>query len=79
MPELPDIEGFRRIVEQHAIGAQISAVRVLDARWVRNTAPERAVDALCGRRIVGARRHGKWLFVGTDSPTIAIHFGMTAA
>jgi formamidopyrimidine-DNA glycosylase len=79
MPELPDIEGFRRIVEHHAVGTRISAVRVLDARWTRNCAPEQAASVLSGRRIVGARRHGKWLFVDTDSPTMVIHFGMTGA
>ncbi len=79
MPELPDVEGFRRLVDRHAVATTISDLLVRDARTVRNRTPEEARHLLGGRRIARAERYGKWLFVGTEGPTVVIHFGMTGA
>jgi formamidopyrimidine-DNA glycosylase len=36
MPELPDVEGFRRYLARHAQGRRIERVEVPDAELVRN-------------------------------------------
>jgi formamidopyrimidine-DNA glycosylase len=77
MPELPDVEGFRRLLERCATGQRVRSVEVIDPSVLRNTTARELSGALKGRRIDVPRRHGKWLLVRTDGPTILIHFGMT--
>lgn len=77
MPELPDVEGFRRTLAEHATGHRISEVNVLDTGVLRDTAPKALADALAGHRFREPARHGKWLLAYTDGPTLMLHFGMT--
>lgn len=77
MPELPDVEGFRKVLESCAKGRVIERVDVRDAGVLHGVSARRLRDALEGRRITGAERHGKWLLARTGGPTLALHFGMT--
>jgi formamidopyrimidine-DNA glycosylase len=80
MPELPDVEGFRRVLTEHATGARIRRVRVRDPAVVRDTSPRRLDRAVRGRRFRRPRRHGKWLIAPTDGgPAVLLHFGMTGS
>ena len=55
MPELPDVEGFRSLVERHLVGAVIVTVRVLDAGVLRNVGPADLAAALDGVGLCRAR------------------------
>jgi formamidopyrimidine-DNA glycosylase len=77
MPELPDVEGFRRYFARYAEGRRIRGVRVPAPDVLRNTSPQGLARALRGRRFVHPRRHGKWLLAPTGGPTVLLHFGMT--
>lgn len=86
MPELPDVEGFRRVVAEHARGRRIHEVRVRDASLLRNTTATALRRALEGRTVAGAERRGKWLLIpaggsggsgGSGEPILVLHFGMT--
>jgi formamidopyrimidine-DNA glycosylase len=80
MPELPDVEGFRRVLADHANGERIERVRVRDAGVVRDTTPRRLDRAVRGHRFRPPRRHGKWLIAPTDGgPAVLLHFGMTGS
>ncbi|HEU5158579.1 MAG TPA: DNA-formamidopyrimidine glycosylase family protein [Streptosporangiaceae bacterium] len=80
MPELPDVEGFRRVLAEHAKGERVERVRVRDAGVVRATSPRRFDRAVRGHRFGSPRRHGKWLIAPTDGgPTVLLHFGMTGS
>ncbi len=79
MPELPDVEGYRRMLEGHATGKRISAVEVRDPGVVRGRSSADFVEHLEGRRFAGAERRGKWLVAHTDGPTLLLHFGMTGS
>ena len=79
MPELPDVEGFRRLLDRYATGQGMSRVEVPDPSVLRNATPSSFRRALVGRRIRVPHRHGKWLLAPTDGPTILFHFGMTGA
>ncbi len=77
MPELPDVEGYRRMLAVSLPGATVRDVLVLDAGVLRNTTGDQF-----RRRFVGAcfrepNRRGKWLILPTDGPTLLIHNGMT--
>ncbi|MEY2582148.1 MAG: formamidopyrimidine-DNA glycosylase [Ilumatobacteraceae bacterium] len=78
MPELGDVEGFRRTVERLE-GSRIDRVEVLDPGVLRNTSTQRFAAALRGRRIDDAIRKGKWLIIETDGPSVVFHFGMTGS
>jgi formamidopyrimidine-DNA glycosylase len=73
MPELPEVEMFKRYFERHALGQKIARVRVLDAR----IAGTRRLGTLAGREFRSARRHGKHLFVDAGDIWLHMHFGMT--
>lgn len=80
MPELADVEGFRRVFNDHVRGA-VRAVRVRDAQVVRHTSRRTLAKALEGQRFDAARRHGKWLIApvhGSDD-AVLLHFGMTGS
>ncbi|WGX98673.1 bifunctional DNA-formamidopyrimidine glycosylase/DNA-(apurinic or apyrimidinic site) lyase [Nocardioides sp. L-11A] len=80
MPELPEVEVVRAGLERHVVGATIAAVDVLHDRPVRRhpTGASGFAAALTGRRIVGARRRGKYLWLPLDDgDAILGHLGMS--
>ncbi|UUU23724.1 Fpg/Nei family DNA glycosylase [Streptomyces sp. DSM 40750] len=77
MPELPDVEGFRKVLESCAKGRIIQRVDVRDTGVLHGTSTRRLRDALEGRRFTEPERHGKWLLARTGGPTLMLHFGMT--
>ncbi|MEV4732569.1 DNA-formamidopyrimidine glycosylase family protein [Saccharopolyspora sp. NPDC049426] len=82
MPELPDVEGFRRVVADHVTGLRARSVRVLDTGVV-HTSPTDFARALEGQVFAEPSRCGKWLRVPTRNrsgyPQLLAHFGMTGA
>jgi formamidopyrimidine-DNA glycosylase len=79
VPELPDVDGFRRVLADHAVGRRIDRVEVSDAGVLRGTSAGDFDAALRGHRFCEPRRHGKWLIATTSGPTVLMHFGMTGA
>jgi formamidopyrimidine-DNA glycosylase len=77
MPELPDVEGFRRELAEKLLGREIQAVDVRDAGVLRNTTPSALARNLMKHRFRKPRRHGKWLILPTDGPVLLVHSGMT--
>jgi formamidopyrimidine-DNA glycosylase len=77
MPELPDVEGYRRYWARYAKGHRVVDVDVPNPAIVRNRSPAGVARALRGRRFASPRRHGKWLLAPTEGPTLLLHFGMT--
>jgi len=79
MPELPEIELYRRLAER-ARHRTVRQVRAPDAWYLKRGLTARAVgSALRGRSFTGARRRGKLLLLdtGSDGPTLGLRFGMT--
>lgn len=77
MPELPDVEGFRRYLDRHAAGRRIERVEVPDPVLVRNRSPRALGRAVRGKRFASPRRHGKWLLAPIGEVELLLHFGMT--
>ncbi len=80
MPELPDVEGFRRRAEA-VVGGTVETARVFDARLLADGLTANALDAaLAGHRLTETRRHGKHLFLPlSDNGVLVLHFGMSGA
>jgi formamidopyrimidine-DNA glycosylase len=77
MPELPDVEGYRRYLARHAQGRTIDHVDVLDTELVRNRSARSFRAALSGTRFGAPTRHGKWLIAPVGEVQVLLHFGMT--
>lgn len=77
VPELPDVEGFRRYLARHAEGREIVRVEIPDPELIRNRAPGTFRRALKGSRFATPRRHGKWLIAPAGGSELLLHFGMT--
>lgn len=86
MPELPDVEGFRRVLRR-AAGKPIERVEVLDAGVLRGVDAGEVREALIGATFAAPNRHGKWLIAPlrarrrhrADEPSLVFHFGMTGS
>jgi formamidopyrimidine-DNA glycosylase len=78
MPELPDVEVFRRYVESTSLNQDIERIDVLDQRILQGVSENNLSRALVGCRFISTLRHGKYLFAGTNADCwLALHFGMT--
>jgi len=79
MPELPEVEAARGLVERTARGRRIVEVECADDPIVFEGVPAaRFRRALLGRRVGAVRRHGKHLWLELDRrPWPCLHFGMT--
>lgn len=91
MPELPDVEVWRRYVDATSLHQRITGLGY-DAADLRATVSRQALDrALLGRRLRSTGRHGKHLFAGLADGDggadgegrvqqwLRLHFGMTGA
>jgi formamidopyrimidine-DNA glycosylase len=72
VPELPDVEGFRRVAA-NATGRRIEQVDLLDRTLLRGGRPA----AVEGERFGDFERHGKWLIAPAGEAEVLMHFGMT--
>ena len=62
VPELPEVETMRRIVERELIGRSVEAIDLRLPKLLRGS-PLPSLDVLVGRRPVAARRRAKVLVV----------------
>src|SRR5438309_4070223 len=79
MPELAEVEKYRRLVEEAALSREIVRVYAPDDWYLKGGLTARAVRAaLRGRSFTSARRIGKQLLLDTDNdgPVLGLHFGM---
>jgi formamidopyrimidine-DNA glycosylase len=78
MPELPEVERARALIERRALGRRIAAVDDTDTYVCRPHQPGELADALVGQVLVRANRRGKtmWVDTGGDGPVLGLHLGM---
>jgi formamidopyrimidine-DNA glycosylase len=77
VPELPDVEHYRRVFSEHGAGRRIERVVTSDPGILRGVDSSSLDRALRGHRFAEPERHGKWLIAWTSGPALLIHFGMT--
>jgi formamidopyrimidine-DNA glycosylase len=77
MPELPEVEAARSLIEERALGREIAAVDDGDTYVCRPHTPGEIADALIGATLTSAHRRGKTMWVATDrGPVLGLHLGM---
>jgi formamidopyrimidine-DNA glycosylase len=80
VPELPEVEVVRRGLEARAVGRTVDRARVLHPRPIRRhlLGPLDFEGRLGGRRIVAARRRGKYFWLALDTGDALLgHLGMS--
>jgi len=78
MPELPDVETFRRYIQSTALHQKIVNVDVMDTHVLGNTSVSVLASGLQGHRFEQVERHGKYCFLVLDNTkALVLHFGMT--
>lgn len=85
MPELPEVESARAVVQRAALGRRIVDVDDSDRYECRPHPAGEIRDALLGRNLLAAHRRGKSMWIetsGTESspvagPLLGIHLGMS--
>ena len=80
MPELPEVETLKRLLEPDLVGRRIDAARIDDPRLTAPVAPAEFADALVGERIETLSRRGKYLLIGLGSGrTLLVHLRMSGS
>ena len=78
MPELPEVETFKRYLDSTSLHQRITNVEVRDAYVLKHISAPGLARRLKGRRFENSHRHGKHLFVRSgDELWLRLHFGMT--
>lgn len=85
MPELPEVESARAVIERAALDRKIVAVDDSDRYECRPHPAGEIANALIGRRLTVANRRGKSMWVETSGtgrsrtpgPLLGIHLGMS--
>jgi formamidopyrimidine-DNA glycosylase len=78
MPELPDVELYKRHLDATSLGRRIEKVAVNDARILAGVSAREFTRRLAGKRLKDSRRHGKHLLVRlAGDGWLTMHFGMT--
>jgi formamidopyrimidine-DNA glycosylase len=80
MPELPEVETFKRYLDSTSLHQRIADVEARDAYVLKNVSARGLARRLKGRRFENSHRHGKHLFVcAGDELWLRLHFGMTGS
>ena len=80
MPELPDVELFKRHLDATCLGRTIRRVIVSDARILAGVSASELAQRLEAARITKSLRHGKHLLVHLGPPGwLTMHFGMNGS
>jgi formamidopyrimidine-DNA glycosylase len=78
MPELPEVESFRKYVEETSLKQEISGVSLRNEHQLLNTTKAALTRALKGSKLTGTIRHGKFLFIRiSKGGYLLLHFGLT--
>jgi len=78
MPELPDVEVYRRYLASTALHRRITTMEVHSHRVLDGVSGKRLKSTLEGAVLEETARHGKYLFARLDKgQELVLHFGMT--
>ncbi len=78
MPELPDVDVYRRYMNRTSLHQPVASVHVLSPGVLQGTNAQGLGRALKGRSFTETCRHGKYLFATLAPEThLVLHFGMT--
>ncbi|TVT62933.1 Fpg/Nei family DNA glycosylase [Amycolatopsis rhizosphaerae] len=71
MPELPEVEALAHHLRENAVGRTVTRIDVVSLSVLKTVTPQ--WTELHGRRVTGARRHGKHLDLDCDGLHLVVH------
>lgn len=78
MPELPEVNTFKKYFDETALQQKIIEVIVADDKILRNVSKHDFIEKLTNRTFINSIRRGKYLFSELDNQHyVQFHFGMT--
>ncbi len=77
MPELPDVEVFRRYIDSTSLHKELIGVDVEDDRLLDESTTVKDLEKLEGSEFMETKRIGKHCLIKTGKRWLALHFGMT--
>lgn len=78
MPELPDVEFYRRYLESTSLHKNIVDTEVREPSLVEGASVQEFRQSLKHKRMTDTARHGKYLLINLDGQLwMVMHFGMT--
>ena len=83
MPELLEVEAYRRLAEKTALWRPVAAIEAPDSWYLKRGLKAGDLELLVGGQFVAARRRGKLLLLDTElgdarpRPVLGLRFGMT--
>ena len=79
MPELPEVENYRRKLEPIVVGKRVESAKVVKRNYAFLSSPQTIRRQLNGKSIRSIERHGKYLLfkIGKEEGTLLVHLGMT--
>lgn len=78
MPELPEVETVRLGLEKFLVGDSFAGVQVLRKDSVGYPAVSEFVKGLTGRKVIAAKRRGKYILIELDSNAgLGVHLRMS--
>jgi len=81
MPELPEVEIFKRFVDSKALRKKIVRAEISCPDLVKEGRPKALIKNLVNQSFVSTERRGKYLFakLSNDSGALILHFGMSGS
>jgi len=76
MPELPEVETFKRYIDKTSLKQVIKTIKINDNR-ILNLNESDLINSLKNKQFESTTRHGKYLFVYLKPKYLIMHFGMT--
>lgn len=76
MPELPEVETFKRYLDETSLKQLITNIKVTDERILR-TEVKYLKKITIGKKFESTIRHGKYLLVYLNPKFLVMHFGMS--
>jgi formamidopyrimidine-DNA glycosylase len=76
VPELPEVETFKRYVDSYTLHQIIKTIIIRDPRVLKVTETY-FKKSLTGKSFISTKRHGKYLFIKVNSLFLIFHFGMS--
>lgn len=79
MPELPEVENFKRYFKRTALNKEIVDIECRDEKLIKGISLRNFRNRLIGKSFKGASRRGKFLIIDIRNAAgkLVIHFGMT--
>ncbi len=78
MPELPEVETVKRIVEPQIAGQKILSVEINNPQIIAHPSPRQFLNGIVGQTVRGMSRRGKFLTIHFESEDrIVLHLRMT--